>query len=283
MIPSRIRHRRAPAPLLRLGALSAIALWGCAPRPPALPGVRPADLPEAWLSELGAAPCPGGLEARLRMRVEVPGEPGVRIDGTLKARLPDSLRVTAKLGVFRPLFVLHARADSCGLLFHEEKAYWVTSRDEPDWRRMNPSAWARALGWALCPQSLARGLETDDPGRMEGRDWVVEGTMPGESGRMRMRVDPESRSVVGVELLDPELVARAELRGHRFLGEHWIATRVDLEVPRAEGRLRLQVELQGPGELGPGAVGDIPMLRPPGWAHVDPGGPAPSIQVDPSR
>jgi hypothetical protein len=261
--------------------LAAVWTSGCAHRPPPLPGVTPGELPGAWLDELAAAPCIPGLQARLKMRVDAEGEPAVRVDGTLAAVLPDTLKVTARLGAFRPLFVLHARADSAGLLFHEERAYWISSRGNIDWDRMNPSAWARALQWSLCPQALARELVATGPGRMEDRIWQVEGTIPGHDGTVRLHVDPRSRAVVGIDLLeDKDLVARARLRNYRYLGEFWIPTLVDLEVPQPQGRLELRVEILAPGLRDGRDFGEVPMLRPPGWTQVHPDR-APSIHVAP--
>jgi len=214
------------------------------------------------------------------MRVDAEGEPAVRVDGTLAALLPDTLKVTARLGAFRPLFVLHARADSAGLLFHEDRAYWISARERIDWDRMNPSAWARALQWSLCPHALARDLSPAGPGRMEGRIWEVEGTVPAHHGTVRLHVDPRSRAIVGIDLLEEDLVARARLRNYRFLGEFWIPTLIDLEVPQPDGRLELRVELHAPELRRKDDVVEVPMLRPAGWVQVRPDR-APSIHVAP--
>lgn len=205
----------------------------------------------------------------------------MRVDGTLAAQIPDTLKVTARLGAFRPLFVLHARADSAGLLFHEERAYWISSRDRVDWDRMNPSAWALALQWSLCPQALARELDTTDAGRMEGRIWQIDGSIPGHSGTVRLHIDPGSRSIVGIDLIDGDLVARAELRNYRFVGTIWLPMRIDLEVPQPQGRLEMRVELHAPRVRDEGDFGEVPMLRPSGWSEVREDR-APSIHVAPS-
>lgn len=215
------------------------------------------------------------------MRVDAEGEPAVRVDGTLAAIIPDTLKVTARLGAFRPLFVLHARADSAGLLFHEERAYWISSRDRVDWDRMNPSAWALALQWSLCPQALARELDAAGSGRMEDRIWQIDGSIPGHDGTVRLHVDPGSRSIVGIDLIDGEVTARAKLRNYRYLDTFWIPTVIDLEVPQPQGRLELRVELHAPRLHDGQEFGEVPMLRPPGWTEVRPDR-APSIHVAPS-
>ncbi|MCA9726513.1 MAG: hypothetical protein KC729_02455 [Candidatus Eisenbacteria bacterium] len=266
---------------LVLAVLAVILASGCAHRPPPLPGVPPSDLPDAWLQELRAQPCPGRLQARLRMRIEAPGEPGVRVDGSLKTSFPDTLKVSARLGAFRPLFALQARADSCELLLHEERAFWVTTRAKPDWDRMDPAAWVQALEWALCPGQLAADLRGADAGRMERGIWIVEGGLVGQPGRARLEVDPRSRSIVGIELLDPDVVVRAELHDyHTFDDSAWLPTRIDLEVPQPDGRLRLRLEMLGLRGLSAQEIGEVTLPRPSGWTEVR-GGTAPSIRVSP--
>ena len=281
------RRGRAALGIALLAVASGTILGaGCASRPAPLPAVRPETMPDAWIDLLIAAPCPATLEARVAMRVDAPDQPGVNLDGTLKfagsgASGEDGLlKLDARLGVFRPIFNLIAKGESAQLLIHEERATWVTPRDEPDWDGMNPSAWAAAVGWALCPAALLRELEPEGAGRVQGDTWSVQGRLPsgsnrpGTSGdgdglRVEIRVDRTDRSVEAIRLEGAAGAAvTASLESYRYFGDAWIPTVVHLSLPQPEGRLELRAILKGVHTPDPEVLDRIEILEPPGWIQV---------------
>lgn len=249
--------------------MSAVLL-GCASQPPPLPAVRPETMPGAWMDLLAAAPCPDALQARVHMRLDAPGQPGVNLDGTLKVAPSGVLKLDGRLGVFRPIFNLIATGDEAQLLLHEERAFWVTPRGEADWAGMNPSAWASAVGWALCPSRLLQSLEPGEPGRVEGSDWIVRGALRGESIAVEVRIDRRNRALREIRLVASDGVeVGAELEGYRYLGEAWIPTAFTLALPHPEGTLRLRATLSGLGAPDPEVLRSIGILRPPGWMELE--------------
>lgn len=261
---------RSARPRLRITAglgVAAVLLAGCATSPPPLPQAAPGELPQAWLKPLAAEPCPGPLKTRVHLRIETPDQPGVNLDGTLKMRPPSSLRLSGRIGVFRPIFDLLANRDSCELLVHEPRRFWITPRGAPEWRSMNPSAWVEVLGWALCPGSLVRRLLPDGPGRVEDRIWRVAGAISETPYRVELRIDPRSRSVTEIRIAggNGEAVL-ARLGGYRWFRGAWMPRVLDLFAPGDGGTLHLRADLVGLQAVDPAEVGEPSLVRPPGWA-----------------
>jgi hypothetical protein len=222
---------------------------------------------------MAAEPCPGPFSARLRIRVEIPEQPDATLEGKLEAIPPDTLRLTARLGAFRPAFVLLANADSCELLVHETARYSVAPRTAPDWEAMNPAAWAEALLWALCPRELFRRLRPDGPGRVDSGVWTVTGKIAGSPWKVQAALHVRTRSLVAIDLSQggPAL-ARVACGRHSSAGGTWLPGR--LEVSRASDRLVLRVERLSAGSLGPGEAPAVAILRPRGWAREPAAAPA---------
>jgi hypothetical protein len=213
---------------------------------------------------MATEPCPPPLWARLRIRAELPGEPAVTLEGMLQAIPPDTLRLTARFGAFRPAFVLLADADSSELLLHSTREVWVTPREAPDWTNLNPSAWTTALAWALCPADLFRRLRANDPGRVEGRLWTLTGEIEGSPWSAVIAVNTRSRSLVDLALAGEDGVAvRVRAVGHGEVGGAWLPERMEIARP-ADGLL-LRIERLAGGHLAPGDRPSFLLLRPPGW------------------
>lgn len=255
-----------------LGLLIGMLDLGCATAPPPLSPPVGRDWPEAWRIELAAAPQPPVFAARVRMRLDAPGEPGVQVEGNLQAGLPDTLRLQARMGVFRPLFALTARADSAALLIHEEKTAWLTSRVNEDWEIVNPSAFARALSWALSPQSLWSELEIVESRMLESGRWEVVGRIENPERLVRLVVDPQQRRVESLDLVatahqhPSEPIAHLELRRYRDFEGAWIPLRFKADLPHPEGRLTVSGDLQGIQGIGRTEIGSLKLLRPEGWS-----------------
>jgi hypothetical protein len=263
LCPSRLRAR------LAVPALAWLVLSGCATHPPPLPAALPAQLPGAWLGPLASAPGPGPFRSELRIRISTRNRPQATLNGTLRAILPDTLEIGAQFGPFKPIFALHADADSCELLLHGEARYWIVAREHPDWELMTPAAWAQALEWALCPADLLRRLEPDGPGRM-GEDglWEISGPVRGTPFRVEARVDPRRRSVRGLRVSQSGVLRlEARLGAERRVGEAWIPTELTLRSPKEN--LVLETELLGPKGSPRSGLRIGPVVRPTGWQAVE--------------
>lgn len=274
MIPSgRFRPVRAVlrrSGLILGGAAVAVSLVaGCASTPPPLPDAPASALPSAWLDVLNAMPCPDPFRSRVRLRMEIPGRQAVQLDGDLKLAPSELLKLDGRVGVFRPVFNLIALSDSTELLIHDEQAYWITARDAPDWKRMNPSAWTRAVEWALCPQALLRELDPSGPGEIEDATWRIEGTLRGTPYAAEVVVGLGDRAVRQLRVREGgDAIVEAKLGGYRYYGEAWMPTVAVLTLPHPEGLLTLTASLSGPGPLEASAW-EIEILRPPGWVRVE--------------
>lgn len=257
---------RARAPGRLLGSLL-IVLAGCASQPPPLPAALPSALPGAWLDPLRACGCSGPFRSHLRLQVTAPGHATTTIDGSLRAILPDTLWLTAGIGSFKPLFALLASADSAELLVHPQARYWITPRSAADWDSMSPATWARALHWALCPADLLRQFVPDGPGTMDADLWTLEGTVPRDSLRLRIRIDPQTSSVREIRISRSGVErCLARLASMTRVGTTWIPTVLDLRLPR-DG-FRLQAELLAIKPTARSALALPAFPRPPGWAQV---------------
>jgi hypothetical protein len=227
------------------------------------------------------------------------------MSGQLRADLPAQLRLGAHYGAIGPVFALLANADSCELLFHRERLYWTSARDAPDWRRLNPSAWVRAVEWALSPASLIHSIRFDSDGAMPsagadttaktdgpagaGRgeaadDGTPNGVDPGQPAEDRLwsrsgkvaaaglgillRGEPGSRLLKDVSLWDgpePLLTIRFESYFQREGGP--LPRKLAIFSPR--DHLRVDLEIQGWEAAS--AMDEPPTpLRPPGWLPVGP-------------
>jgi len=265
---------------LILFLLGSLLLGGCAAQRVPLPFVTPDQLPDAWLDALAGEPCPDPFRARVRMRLGVPDHPSVRLDGTLLADVPDHIRLSGKLGVFRPIFNLFAVPDSCEMLIHDDSTYWITARDQADWSIMNPSAWGHVLEWALCPQGLVHRIVPEGAGRVEGREWTVSGRLEGTPFHAELVFDRKDRRLLSIVLRDrteeePQPVAvSARLRDHEEVGTQLVPTRLEFALPHPEGTLNLTVEIAGLSPLGLDDLVGKGLVRPPGWRAVGRGGTA---------
>lgn len=243
----------------------------CAPTRRPLPAVPRDELPDRWLAELAGEPCPPPFDARLMIRVEARGEPSVTLEGMLTARLPDTLRLSAGVGAFRPAFVLRADVDSCELLLHDESRYWITARETPEWRSLSPAAWSAALTWALCPASFFRRLELDDAGRFESGSWVATGRVRGSPWRAVARVRPADRALTALVLADDEGVL-TEIRSSRISSVDGIVLPERLEILRPRDGWRFLIQRRSLNRLPDDRGIDVRLLRPPGWSAGGPDG-----------
>jgi hypothetical protein len=257
--------------LLLLGNL---LLGGCAAQRVPLPFVTPDQLPDAWLDVLAAEPCPDPFRARVRMRLSAPNQPSVRLDGTLLADVPDHIRLSGKLGVFRPIFNLFAVPDSCEMLIHDDSTYWITARDQADWAAMNPSAWGTVLEWALCPQGLLRRFVPEEAGRVDGREWTVSGRLQDTPFRAELVFDRKDRRLLSIVLRDWDgaesgpVAVSARLRDHEAIGTRLLPTLLEFVLPHPDGTLNLTVEIAGLSSLGLDELVGKGLVRPPGWTAV---------------
>lgn len=247
-----------------------LVLAGCASAPPPLPGARPEALPEAWLGPLREAPCPPALSAHVRLRIDPPDRGAVRLDGDLRASLPDTIRLSGRVGVFRPIFQFLSVAGFAELLLHESRSYWIVPSDEPDWEVTNPAALRQAILWSLCPTTLLRSFRAADRGRMVGRTWQVAGELVGTPHPVRLYVEPRSRSVREIHLgADEDLRLVARLDDYVFLGSAWLPQTIELEIPGPDGATAIVIGLSGLELLDPGATEREGLVQPPGWRHVE--------------
>lgn len=247
--------------------LALLAVLGCTGRrpPPAVP-------PPGWAEpERNLRPaCPVAVSASLRIRLEPQDGPGMTIDGTLRAILPDTLALTARLGVFRPAFALRADADSAELLLHDQRRYWVTARPDEDWEALNPSAWARAFAWALCPADLLDRLDGIEPAGGDDRVRRVRGRLRGSPYVAELGVERRPPRLVSLRLLAGEtVVLELRQRDFRHMGDAWVPGLVEMRMPR-QG-LSARVEFIGGSAGRPDHPPAVERLRPPGWEPVGPG------------
>ncbi len=251
--------------LLAILTVALACLSGCATGPPPLPRVEASALPEAWLALLRSAPAPGPFDADVRLILRSRDGRGT-LDGTLKVALPDTLRLNTRVGAFSPAFVLIAGPDSCELLLNRQGAYWISPRGRIDWVRMNPSAWARALAWALQPSALLRSFVPDGPGSVAAGDWRIAGTLEGTPLRAEVTVDIRHGVVRRLQIDEdgsPVLIASME-RYVRLDGD-WLPSVVDFEA--AAESLQVRAELTRCDRIGRSSIRTEP-LRPAGWKEV---------------
>jgi hypothetical protein len=242
---------------------------GCAGRP------RPILLPPPGSAETVAEMrrgCPSAVSASVRIRLEPEGRSGVTINGTLRAILPDTLALSARLGVFRPFFALRADADSAELLLHDARQFWVTARADEDWRALNPSAWARALAWALCPADLLDRLDGLEPSGGDGRIRRVRGRLRGSPFLAELGIERRTARLVSLRLAEgTAVVLELKQQGFHRYGDVWIPGVVELRMPRHG--LSAAVEILKASTSRPDRPPAVERLRPPAWGPVAPGEP----------
>jgi hypothetical protein len=223
------------------------------------------------------------LSASIRIRLEPQDGPGVTIDGTLRAIPPDTLALSARLGILRPLFALRADADSAELLLHDERRFWVTARGDEDWEALNPSAWARALAWALCPADLLDRLDGVEPAGGDDRVRRVRGRLRGSPYLAELGFERRTLRLVSLRILTGQTaVLELRQRDFRHVGDAWIPGLVEMGMPRHG--LSARIEIIGGSTDRPDRPPAVERLRPPGWAPVGPGEvffPVPSSAHDP--
>jgi hypothetical protein len=227
--------------------------------------------------------CPEALSASIRIRLEPEDGAGVTIDGTLRAILPDTLALSARLGIFRPSFALRADADSAELLLHDERRFWVTARGDEDWEALNPSAWARALTWALCPADLLDRLDGVEPAGGDDRIRRLRGSLRGSPYLAELGLERRTPRLVSLRILSGEIVVlELRQRDFRHIGDAWVPGLVEMRMPRQ--RLSARVEIIGGSTGRPDHPPPVERLRPFGWAPVGPGEvffPVPTSAHDP--
>jgi hypothetical protein len=213
---------------------------------------------------------PGAISASVRIRLEPEEGTGITIDGTLKAIPPDTLSLSARLGVFRPFFVLRADADSAELLLHEARRFWITARSDEDWTALNPSVWARAIAWALSPADL---LDRLDNSRLVGGDGRVEqyrGELRGTPFEVELGIERGRPRLVSLRVLDGEAVVLQLLqRDFRRVGRAWIPGFLEMRMPRHRLTTRIEVLGVSASRFDPSPA--LERLRPKGWEPVRPG------------
>jgi hypothetical protein len=249
--------------------LALLSVLACTGRPP--PNLLPSPGESGPEAELRRT-CPVAFSARVRIRLEREDGPGVTIDGTLRAIPPDTLALSARLGIFRPSFALRADADSAELLLHDARRFWVSARGDEDWVAFNPSAWARALAWALCPADLCEHLDGIEPAGGDDRVRRVRGRLRGSPLLAELDLDRRRPRLVHLRILTADAVV-LELRQQEFhhFGDAWIPGVIELRMPR-QG-LSARVEIIGGSTSAFDRPPEVERLRPPGWAPVSPGEP----------
>lgn len=254
--------------------LGLLFLVGCATTPPPLPGTRPEALPGAWLEPLRDAACPVSIDARVRLRIDPPDGAAVQLDGDLRAVLPDTLRLSGKVGVFRPVFQFVTVAGFSELLVHDARSFWIVPSDSPDWELMDPAALRRAILWSLCPQSILSSFRADGRGTMSGRLWTVTGDLVETPYAVELAIEPKTRSIREITLrttsdpASPELL-HARLSEYAFLGDAWVPRRAELRIGQPEGPTEVGIELLGASELAPGGLAGKGLVQPPGWTPAE--------------
>ncbi len=250
-----------------LAAVTLALAAGCAAHQRPLPPVAPGEMPGAWLTPLGEASCPPRFEAKVRLDLKTGDGKGGAMDGTLRASLPDTLRLNARIGAFRPAFALFADADSCELLLHGDAAYWITPRGRVDWAGMNPSAWARGLDWAICPSTLIRQLEPDGPGTTVQGIWRIAGTIRGTPWQVELGIDPRRRRVRQL-VIASEGTVLLTARMRRYQRFHGVDVPVDFDLEAPQEGLVVRAELYDWRAIGASDLHSTGMLRPAGWRPV---------------
>jgi hypothetical protein len=245
----------------------------CALVPHGSPG--PAVLPPAgpWIRSLGEHPCAGPFRGHLRLRIQAAQGRPLGLDGALSAAPPETLRLSARVGPFRPVLALLAGADSCELLLHDQAAYWITPRGRPDWERMDPSAWATALGWALAPSRLLAAFRPEtELAFSAGLAWC-EGTLAGtgqEGGEplhLRAGLEPGTGRLkeFRVRAAGADLVVGTLDRYRKVAGGE-VPTSLQVDMPGLKwglhAELRDMVALRDRVSLREG------FPRPPGWRRA---------------
>ncbi len=192
------------------------------------------------------------------------------MSGQLRFDFLRQIRLGAHYGAIGPVFALLADRDSCELLFHREKRYWLSARDEPDWGRLNPAAWTRAVEWALAPASLVQEIEFESAGPATGHEgsgaWARSGRLRASGLGIRLRGDAGSGALQDVSLwdgVDPILSIRFESYDRR--DEALLPRKLSIYSPR--DRLRVDLEILGWAPEEPGGEA-ASMLRPEGWLPV---------------
>ncbi len=265
----RVRSADRPAARRRRGMRAAAGLalllgLACAhrPRPEPLPP-SVAGRPEVDLRRN----CPAQFAARTRIHFAPEDGPGVTLDGNLQLILPDTVALSARLGVFRPVFALRADADSAELLLHDTRRYWVSARGDEDWGAINPSAWARALAWALCPADLYDRLDAIAPAGGDEQVRIVQGRLRASPYRVQLALERQRSRLVRLRfLVGDTLVLELRPQGFRRHGSAWIPEVVDLRAPRPG--LSARIEIIGGTTSRPDRPPAVERLRPPGWAPV---------------
>lgn len=249
--------------------LAVLLVAGCArgPHPALLPSPGAGDP----VGELRRT-CPAAISARVRIRLEPEKGTGITIDGTLKAILPDTLSLSARLGIFRPFFALRADADSTELLLHEARHFWVTARTDEDWRGLNPSAWARVLAWALCPADLLDRLDGIRPAGGDERIRTVRGRLRGSPFEAELGVERRVPRLASLRVLEGEtVVMEMRQRDFRHVGDAWVPRIVETRMPRHG--LTARIEIIDVSASRPDPPPAVERTRPPGWDPVHPGEP----------
>lgn len=264
-----MRVRRDRLPLRCAGVLGIALLAGCAAAPPPLPPVAPEALPGAWIDLIAAEPPPPPFESRLRIRVEVPGQPAGSLDGVLRVACPDTLALSARLGAFKPVFALASDADSAALWLHDAGQYGVAPRTRPDWERLDPAAWAAAITWLICPAGLVRSLEPDGPGTIDARAWKISGRVAGAPWRFHLQIDLKARALSAVTIED-SLGPRVTLRASRWQlwRGRWVAEDLQIRSPRDGLSLEVSRLTIGPWDRARRTL--PPRGRPAGWSILRP-------------
>lgn len=220
---------------------------------------------------MSAEACPPPLWVRLRIRAELPGQPALTLEGMLQAVAPESLRLTARFGAWRPAFVLLARPDSSELLVHEAARYWVAPREAPDWATLDAAAWASALAWTLCPGEFFREFLPREAGRIEDGRWTVNGGLARTSWGVRVTLNIRTRALLALEVADGDVeVARIRASGHETAAGAWLPERLEISRP-VEG-LRVRIDRVGAGRLSGAEMPSFELLYPSGWTRGRAGG-----------
>lgn len=185
----------------------------------------------------------GAVRGSGTLIVRTPDYPrGRKVDVSLIARRPESVRVRGRVGILASIFDFVADADSLRLYLPRESAL-VAVANEPGGRALSIVA-SRELVEALLPAVSGAGDKGGPP--------VVTRTPEGyevlrrsidEAGRTwirRLLYEPERLRLVRADILengDAASEPRATIRyaAHRWTGHAWFPGRISLELP-AEGQ-----------------------------------------------
>jgi hypothetical protein len=248
------------------GGLSLLIVCGCAGRGPTSGPPATGTPSAAEIRQL----CPSVISAAVRIRVEPQTGPGATIDGTLHAILPDTLVLSGRLGVFHPLFALRADADSAELLLHDAKRYWVSARADEEWSQLNPSAWARVLGWALCPGDLLARLDDVRPSGGDARIRYLTGRLRASPYLAELGFERRSSQLVLLRIRDGDsLVLESRQRDFRRRGRATLPGVMEMQIPPQS--LSIRVELLRVDTSRSSHSPETGRLRPAGWTPALPG------------